>query len=623
MSKQREWTEQLRSDYFDILSELTSIGSQEVIRSLLDQLCKLVQMTYAGICLYDEWTRQYNVTITSHNQEKDQLYIMEHQFELIKRIKEQTRFNTIIKGQDVFSGYHIWSDAIIIRLEDNLEQAAFLVIQYKEESMTMEDLNMLKNETEKFLHLVSYFDKSHETNKRNQLLIDLSSYLYSIHITDILTGISHSLNVMYPNFTHYLLLARDYESNHLPLKPMVYNEGSSTTLSSQAFLTGEVQIQVNTQIGHTYLYVPLKGNQGVYGVIELISPHIIYYSEHEISFISQFAHTAGKAMENAILYQSSSYLVSDLKYLNNIVKTLNSNMKFPELLGVLKSQIKEVCDASEVGFIYYHTESENGYTILPESTAFFNSPHGERFTHSLVQQMNLTNEPIFNGNYCTNDQDFLYRSVMFIPMVQHQTVHGIVAIMHENISYFTFEKFKLMQALIGHSTLALINSVLNQKLETAVITDYLTKLYSRNYLDDMITLHMELDERGSLLLMDIDDFKHINDTYGHYVGDKVILNVADVLKSNIGDEGIAARWGGEEFAIYLPHADVEDGVHLAERIREQVEQELIDPKVTISCGVSNWVKGHHHSVQKLFIHADEALYRAKEGGKNSIVQGVL
>lgn len=621
MSKQREWTKQLRSEYFNILSELPTKGSQDVIRSLLDQLSELIHMTYAGIYLYEESRKQYNVTLTSDTHQNDYLYIMDHQTKLLKKIKEQTRFNTIIKGRDILSGFPVWSDSIIIRLEENLEIAAFLVIQEKE-SMTIEELKVIKEETEKFLQLITYFYKSIETNKKNQLLIDLSSYLYSVNITEILTGISHSLNVMYPNLNHYLLLAHDYESDHLPVKPIVYNEGSSTTLSSQAFLTGEVQIQVDTDSCRTYLYVPLRGNQGIYGVIEIISPQVVYFTEKEIRFMSQFAHTAGKAIENAILYQSSRYMLSDLKYLNEIVKTLNSNMKFPDLLEVLKSQIKEVCDASEVGFIYYNLEDENGFTILPESSTFFNSHQGMQFTSQLVQQMKVNNEPIFSGDFCTEDESFNFRSVMFIPMIQHQTVHGIVAIMHEDMSHFTFENFKLMEALIGHSTLALINSVLNQKLETAVITDYLTKLYSRNYLDEMINLHMELDEKGSLLLFDIDDFKKINDTYGHYVGDKVILNVANILMANIGEQDIPARWGGEEFAIYLPHADVEDSIRLAEQIREQVEK-MIDPKVTISCGVSNWVDNKKDSVQDLFIRADKALYKAKERGKNSIVQGAF
>src|SRR5699024_11567597 len=128
-----------------------------------------------------------------------------------------------------------------------------------------------------------------------------------------------------------------------------------------------------------------------------------------------------------------------------------------------------------------------------------------------------------------------------------------ITVLHERKTYFTCESFKLGQSLIHHATLALVNAVLREKLEKAVITDYLTGLYSRKYLDKMFNKHMKKDKQGTLILFDIDDFKKINDKYGHNIGDEVIIAVAKIIKNSISDQDIAARWGGEEFAIYLPH----------------------------------------------------------------------
>src|SRR5699024_6030326 len=98
-------------------------------------------------------------------------------------------------------------------------------------------------------------------------------------------------------------------------------------------------------------------------------------------------------------------------------------------------------------------------------------------------------------------------------------------ILHNEQSYFTFVRFKLVQSLIQQSTISLLNCMLREELEQAVITDYLTTLYSRSFLDKKIGQHLEWDDSGVLILFDIDDFKNINDLYGHYIGDEVIIQV--------------------------------------------------------------------------------------------------
>lgn len=619
MGKHLLWKEQLQALYFNVLFEYTQSGSYRVIQTFANQLCQLNRITYVAIYLYDERIKKYRVAMASNPFTDTKIFpklLKESQSHMIESFENVTIDRSLNQDGENSSD---WSHSMTVKLE-GLLRPTYLLIQFKEKC-SQEDIFILKQETEKLLHILFHLENETEANRKNQYLIDLSNDLYSFNITEILTGISRALDGLYPDYTHHIFLVQDVESDHLPIKSFDIHDRSSTSLNTQVLMTGKVQFQVNSHLQRTYLYAPLQGKQGVYGVIELISPDVIYYSEDDIQFITKFAYTAGKAIENAILYQNSNYLVSDLKFLNEMVKELNSNMKISEILSVLKEHIIDTCDASEVGFIYLNHEHEDmSFSILPESTSFFNTEAGYRFASFLVDQINVNQEAILSGDFGFDiDQSFKYRSVMFIPMVQHQTIHGIVAIMHEEMFHFTFENFKLMQSLISHSTLVLINALLNEELEQAVITDYLTKLYSRNYLDDMINYHMALDEQGSLLLFDIDDFKKINDTYGHYVGDQVLKDIADIVKENVGKDDIAARWGGEEFAIYLPHANIEDGVSLAEKIRTHIAKQLDNPPVTISCGVSCWSNQLGSTVEELFIKADMALYEAKEKGKNSIV----
>jgi diguanylate cyclase (GGDEF)-like protein len=159
--------------------------------------------------------------------------------------------------------------------------------------------------------------------------------------------------------------------------------------------------------------------------------------------------------------------------------------------------------------------------------------------------------------------------------------------------------------------------MLREELESLVITDYLTKLYSRHYLDEQLQKSMQRDAFGTFILIDIDNFKEINDTYGHQTGDDVIIQVANIIKQNIRESDIGARWGGEELAVYLPKVGLTTGISIANRLAAKVRQETTPP-VTISCGVSYWKKNRHEEASDLFKRADEALYMAKRTGKNCV-----
>lgn len=118
-------------------------------------------------------------------------------------------------------------------------------------------------------------------------------------------------------------------------------------------------------------------------------------------------------------------------------------------------------------------------------------------------------------------------------------------------------------------------------------------------------------------MMDIDDFKQVNDQYGHHVGDQIIIQVAEVIKNHIAYKDVAARWGGEELAVYIPDATLEEAQDLSERIVHAVAGQT-RPAVTVSCGVSYWNNGEQDQVKDVFIRADRALYAAKESGKNCV-----
>lgn len=163
----------------------------------------------------------------------------------------------------------------------------------------------------------------------------------------------------------------------------------------------------------------------------------------------------------------------------------------------------------------------------------------------------------------------------------------------------------------------------SDKLKTMALRDQLTGLYNRFYLleeaDHKIAFAKRHKHEISLLMLDIDFFKLINDKHGHPTGDAVLKAVAKLLMKETRMEDIVARFGGEEFVIVLDHADIEGAKYKAEKIRREIEK-LIPEKilVTVSIGLAQYRSGKE-TFEQLLKRADNSLYQAKEQGRNRVI----
>ena len=162
-------------------------------------------------------------------------------------------------------------------------------------------------------------------------------------------------------------------------------------------------------------------------------------------------------------------------------------------------------------------------------------------------------------------------------------------------------------------------------------TDALTGLANRQQFEERLSrIVMETNRFGgscTLIVVDIDQFKHVNDTHGHQVGDEVLKRVASAMEAEIRNVDLCARYGGEEMALLLPQTDLSGGCQLAERLRHAVSSRAFviggrEVGVTISLGVATYPEGARDR-DELFAVADRALYAAKRGGRNQVVAGGL
>ena len=191
-----------------------------------------------------------------------------------------------------------------------------------------------------------------------------------------------------------------------------------------------------------------------------------------------------------------------------------------------------------------------------------------------------------------------------------------------------FEEADRMTAasLAAQAVVALDNARLHRIVEEQALIDGLTGLANRRHAE--ASLETELQRAGrfggplAFVLCDLDSFKNVNDRFGHLAGDDVLRELAGVLRETVRAVDVAARWGGEEFALILPATDAAGGAQLAERAREALEartiltQEGVPVRVTASFGVAAFPE--HGSGEDLIAAADSALYEAKNGGKNRV-----
>ena len=162
---------------------------------------------------------------------------------------------------------------------------------------------------------------------------------------------------------------------------------------------------------------------------------------------------------------------------------------------------------------------------------------------------------------------------------------------------------------------------INAALVELSITDKLTGLYNRRFfqdkLEEQIALYRETGKVFSLFILDIDCFKKVNDTFGHQVGDNVLVQLANILKTGARKEDIVARYGGEEFVIILPAADVDESMVIAEYIRHTVEDAQWETGgITISIGIATF--SAEDSDATILKNADRSLYASKENGRNRV-----
>lgn len=217
-----------------------------------------------------------------------------------------------------------------------------------------------------------------------------------------------------------------------------------------------------------------------------------------------------------------------------------------------------------------------------------------------------------------------FRSLCFVPMRSRNGVVGLVAAASEDIGHFDGED----EQFLGYLAAAIARDVDNTRLYQMAITDPLTGAFNRQYLADRLPAEIERHRRYgeplSVVAIDVDHFKHVNDTWGHPAGDRVLQQLTDRLSAHIRDVDSLIRYGGEEFLLILPCTDLDGASLLANRLCDEVAQHPMTIsadttyELTVSGGVAEW-DTRDLDAASLVARADALLYQAKAAGRNRIL----
>ncbi len=461
--------------------------------------------------------------------------------------------------------------------------------------------------------------------QRRSVLFQVIQRMYDkFEIDDLIREMFAIVDQMYPQVRFELLVAQDHESR-IPRVKLLQLQNPLEDMCVRAFTTGEVMMEVHSKFeglsDQMETAIPLRGKQGVYGVFHLLSD--VPLEEEDLELLAVIAEAAGNTFENVKLYEQSQLMNEDLRLINDISKRMNQSLHLQQIFKFAADELLQVFGADFVSVMYLDHEKEH-FEVMDGNVDSLIGDTVQK-DQGLTGMIYRDKEPIILSDYCSNpeiESIFMQEtgacSMIASPMMSGGQVNGAIFLGHRERHHFSYDNFKLLQVISTHIGLAVSNASLHAELSRMASKDALTGLYQRRYLDESIKNYQNATYSGSLLMVDIDKFKAVNDTYGHQVGDEVLKQVSRVVQRLIRDGDIAARWGGEELAVYFPQLDKSRAQTIAELIRVAVSEET-EPMVTVSCGIADWNwKDQDVSVESLFYRADRALYQAKNSGRNQV-----
>ncbi len=385
----------------------------------------------------------------------------------------------------------------------------------------------------------------------------------------------------------------------------------------------------------SFMAVPALRENDIIGIICVDSLEVQAFTDEHTKILTVIANQIIDLLDNIELQYRLRYDMYEKSAMYTFVRTLSH---YIDVADIAKASLSEIIRITNANAGIFATKNEHkNFDIVFTHNIDKNIVGKDLFidtepTHDgiLESQLSVTSQVATSQikllypalyNLYVPDKTLKYTAIISL-RGKMEEVGLIVLFMGNTIN----ERISIiLDTLINQVSISLYNSILFNKLGKLAITDGLTDLHNhrhfQEYLEAEIKEAIRYDKPLTLLMIDIDHFKILNDTYGHPQGDRVLKKLSDIIMQTIRDVDYAARYGGEEFCIVLPNTDKKGAYKTAERLRKAIESLIIKTEAgdnirfTISIGISS-IPEDAKNKSELILHADRSLYLAKENGRN-------
>ncbi|HUQ49924.1 MAG TPA: diguanylate cyclase [Terriglobales bacterium] len=385
----------------------------------------------------------------------------------------------------------------------------------------------------------------------------------------------------------------------------------------------------NTQTTRSELAIPLLVRDEVVGVLDMQSDRVNFFDNETIDLLTLFSTQASIAIENARLYSMEQRRARQMEAINAIARQTTALVNIDELLEKVCIAILERFTADHVALLLlkdgqlFLRAHRGNLTPTLETGEFI--PAGTGITSSALQtgktviQNDVSNVPEYVCGFKET------QSEICVPLIFFGEKLGVLVLDSKTPNTFLESDVTPLESVADICAAAIQNAHHFESAKQLAYLDGLTGIFNRRFFEMRITEEMERAHRYNssltVIMMDIDNFKKLNDEFGHLLGDEVLRQVSAVLQQQLRKGDVVCRYGGEEFAILLPQSNAENAMEVAEKLRRTIEGWIfpgVPRRVTVSAGTAHYPE-FGTTRDEIVAAADAAMYAAKQAGRNCVI----
>jgi diguanylate cyclase (GGDEF)-like protein/PAS domain S-box-containing protein len=395
----------------------------------------------------------------------------------------------------------------------------------------------------------------------------------------------------------------------------------------------ERELLQRTQV-KSFLLIPILINnetKGVLSLTDITQPR--KWDDEDVAMLRVIAEIIGYAIERKQAEEAKQKAHTQSEILRQAVTALTLDLDLNNVLEQILIYLEKLLPYQNAAILLIDSKTLNISIVRGSKGEEFPHDASDISENQLFRKIIESDDPIVLDD--VRDDPRLremthgtsVRGWMGVPMQARGYTIGLIILHSHVINEYSKEDIALAKSYAAEAAIAIENAQLFKQIQELSITDPLTNLYNRRYFFSLLRVEFERSRRYdhplSVAMLDIDHYKQVNDTYGHFTGDHVLEDIAQRLKKNLREIDIIARYGGDEFVIILPDTQLNDAIQVTERLKDKLAASPIYINgtsiiVSASVGLAE-IDKDCVGLDTLLNRADQALYAAKQSGRNQVL----